>query len=326
MKQKHMKKAQLAALVLLTALPAFAVAQNYPSRAVRIVVPYPAGGPTDILARAVAPHLTTALGQTFVVDNRAGAGGIIGTEAVAKSQPDGYTLAWGTPGTHAINPAIYPKLPYDPMKDFAFITLVAQGTNVLVIHPSVPAKNVKELVALAKIRDGKLNFSSAGNGATSHLAGEMFRTLSGIRMTHIPFKGAAPAIVALVGGEVDLAILDMPALLPHIQSGKLRALGVASAKRSSVLPDLPTLQEAGVKDFDASSWHGLYAPAGTPKEIVARLNTEMARIVKLPEVQSRMSALGAEPVGNTPEQFEAFSRSEVARWGRVVKASGARVE
>jgi tripartite-type tricarboxylate transporter receptor subunit TctC len=289
-------------------------------------VPYPAGGPTDIIGRAIAQKLTESLGQTVIIDNRGGAAGTIGSEQVARSPADGYTLLWGTPGTHGIAPSIYPKLGYDPVKDFAYITLIALGSNLLVVHPSVPALSVKEFVALAKSRPGKLNFGSAGNGATSHMAGEMLKVMAGIDMVHVPFKGAAPAIVALMGGEVDLAILDAPALLPQIRSGKLRVLAVASERRSRVLPHVPTMAESGMPGYHASSWHGLFAPAGTPRDILARLHTEIVQIVRLPDITERLSAQGVEPVANTPEQFAEFVKSEIARWARVVKASRANID
>ena len=303
-----------------------AQAQNYPLKPVRIVLPYPAGGSSDAIVRAISQKLSAALGQPIVIDNRAGAGGSVGTENVARSQPDGYTLLIGTSGTHGINPSLYARLPYDPVKDFSPISLVTLGMNVLVVHPSVPAKSTRELITLAKSRPGKLNFSSAGNGATSHLAGEMLKMLAGINIVHVPFKGAEPAITSLISGEVDLAILNIPALLPQIRANKLRALAVASTKRSSSLPDLPTLIETGLADFDASSWNGLFAPAATPRDVVARLNTEVTRIVRLPDVVALLSSYGTEPAGNTAEQFEAFVKSEISRWAKVVKASGARVD
>ena len=302
------------------------LAQTYPTKSIRCVVPYPPGGPTDIIGRAIAQKLAESLGQPVIIDNRGGAAGTIGSEQVARSPADGYTLLWGTPGTHGIAPSIYPKLGYDPVKDFAPITLIALGTNLMVVHPSVPARSVQEFVALAKSRPGKLNFGSSGNGATSHMAGEMLKVMAGIDMVHVPFKGAAPAIVALMGGEVDMAILDTPPLLPQIRAGKLRVLAVASERRSRVLPQVPTLAESGLPGYHASSWHGLFAPAGTPREIVARLHTEVAQIVRLPDITERLSAQGVEPVANTPEQFAEFIKAEITRWSRVVKASRAKID
>ena len=282
-------------------------------------MPYPAGGPTDIIGRAIGQKLSESLGQSIIIDNRGGAAGTIGSEQVARAPADGYTLLWGTPGTHGIAPSIYARLGYDPVKDFAPVTLIALGTNLMVVHPSVPAHNVQEFIALAKSRAGKLNFGSAGTGATSHMAGEMLKVMAGIDLLHVPFKGAAPAIVALIGGEVDMAILDTPPLLPQIRSGKLRVLAVASERRSRVLPQVPTLAESGLPGYHASSWHGLFAPAGTPREIVARLHTEVAHIVKLPDITERLTAQGVEPVANTPEQFATFIKAEITRWARVAK-------
>ena len=311
-----MRKMLLAALISCAGL---AHAQGYPNKPIRCVVPYPAGGPTDIIGRAIGQKLSESLAQPVIIDNRGGAAGTIGSEQVARAPADGYTLLWGTPGTHGIAPSLYPKLGYDPLKDFAHITLIALGTNLMVVHPSVPARNVKEFIALAKARAGKLNFGSAGTGATSHMAAEMLKVMSGIDMLHVPFKGAAPAIVALLGGEVDLAILDTPPLLPHIRSGKLRALAAASEKRSRVLPQLPTLAESGLPGYHASSWHGMFAPAGTPRDIVNKLHTEVAHIVKQPDVTERLYAQGVEPVANTPTEFVEFIKSEITRWARVAK-------
>ena len=327
-------KAGSIATVLATCIAPFASAQPtstnsgqaYPAKPIRCVVPYPPGGPTDIIGRVIAQKLAESLGQPVIIDNRGGASGTIGSEHVARSPADGYTLLWGTPGTHGIAPSIYPKLGYDPVKDFAHITLIALGTNLMVVHPSVPARTVKEFVALAKSRPGKLNFGSAGGGATSHMAAEMLKVMAGIDMLHVPFKGAAPAIVALLGGEVDMAILDSPPLLPQIRSGKLRVLAVASERRSRVLPDVPTIAESGMPGYHASSWHGLFAPAGAPREIVGQLHAETAKIVRLPDVTERLSAQGVEPVANTPEQFTEFIKSEITRWARVVKASRAKID
>lgn len=302
------------------------LAQDYPQRPVRIVVPFPPGGPTDILARAIATPLTSALGQTVLVENRPGAGGIIGVEWVARAAPDGYTLGWGTTGTHVINPSLYAKLPYDVFKDFAPIILVAQGTSVLVTHPSVPVRSVPQLVALARERPGKLSFASAGIGATSHLAGEMLKTMAKVDIVHVPFKGATPAITGLISGEVDLAILDMPGVLPHIRSERLRALGVAGKVRSPVLPQLPTVAESGLAGYEASSSHALYAPVNTPHEVVQRLNAEVGRIIREHGMQKRMAAQGADPVGGPPERLAQFLRVEAVRWAGAVRASGAKVD
>jgi tripartite-type tricarboxylate transporter receptor subunit TctC len=298
----------------------------YPEKTVRIIVPYPPGGPTDILGRRIAERLSPALGQQVIIDNRAGAGGAIGSDLAAKSPPDGYTLLWGTSGSHAINPGLNPRLPYDAIKDFAPVTLVAKGTNVLVVHPSLPVRTPGELIKLVRTQPGRLNYASSGNGSTSHMAGEMFKLHSNAQITHVPFKGASPAIIALISGEVEMAVLDVPALLPHIKAGKLRALGVASMKRSPVLPQVPTLDDAGLRGLDASSWHGVFAPARTPRDIVARLNAEILKALKAPEVAERFAALGVEAVGNTPEEFAEFLRQEILRWAKVVKQSGAKLE
>ncbi|MEI8035310.1 MAG: tripartite tricarboxylate transporter substrate binding protein [Betaproteobacteria bacterium] len=313
-------------LPLLTLSASPVGAQPYPHRALRVVVPYPPGGPTDIIGRAIAQKLSGQFAQSVIVDNRPGAAGTIGAEQVARAPGDGYTLLWGTPGTHAIAPSLYPKLPYDPVKDFSPVTLVALGTNVLVIHPSVPASSVKEFIALARSRPGKLSFSSAGSGATSHMAGEMLKVMSGIDMLHVPFKGASPAIIALLSGQVDAAILDIPALLPHIRSGKLRALAVASEHRSTVLAQLPTLRESGLPQYSASSWHGLFAPANIAPEIVSTLFQSTKKILMLPDINEKLTTQGVEPVGNTPAEFTLFLREETLRWAQVAKLSHARVD
>jgi tripartite-type tricarboxylate transporter receptor subunit TctC len=308
-------------------LAAFAAAaQQYPSKPIRIIVPYPAGGPTDIVARLLAQRLSERWSVPVLIDNRGGAAGIIGTELGAKAAPDGHTLLWGTSGTHAINPSLYRDLPYDALRDFAPITLVALGTNALVVHPSIPAHSPAQLIALARAKPNQLNFGSSGSGATSHLAGEMLKTLGKVQIVHVPFKGAAPAIVALVAGQVDLAVLDLPPLLPQIRAGKLRALGVAARNRFPGLPQVPTLIEAGLPGFDASSWHGLWAPAATPKAIVDKLNAEVAAIVRTASVVEQLTAQGSAPVGNSPEQFARFIRDEMEKWGAVVRQSGAKVD
>ena len=313
-----------AAWLLMPARPPHA--QPYPVKSIRCVVPYPAGGPTDIIGRAIGQKLAQSLTQPVIIDNRGGAAGTIGAEYVARASADGYTLLWGTPGTHGIAPSIYARLPYDPLRDFAPVTLIALGTNLLVAHPSVPARSVREFIALATSRPGKLNFGSSGNGATSHMAGEMLKVMAAIDMLHVPFKGAAPAIVALLGGEVDIAILDTPPLLPHIRSGKLRVLAAASEKRSRVLPQVPTFVESGLPGYHASSWHGLFAPAGTPRDIVNRLHAEVVNIVKLPEITERLNAQGVEPVADSPAEFTEFVKAEIARWARVAKLAKIRAE
>jgi len=306
--------------------PASAQAPAYPTKPVRIVVPFPAGGATDILARAVAQKLTETWGQAFVVDNRPGAGGNIGSELVAKAAPDGYTLEMGTVGTHAINASLYAKMPYDHVKDFAPIILVAGVPNVLVVNPAVPVNSVQELIAYAKANPGKLNFASSGNGTSIHLSGELFKVMAGVQMTHIPYKGSAPALADLLGGQVQLMFDNLPPSLPQIKGGKLRALGVTSAARAPALPDTPTIAESGLPGFDASSWFGLLAPAGTPPAIIAKLNTEIAKWLATPEAKEKLVAIGANIAGGTPEDFARHIQAETAKWAKVVKESGAKVD
>ena len=313
-------------MLLVAGAAATVQAQTYPSKPIRMIVPFPPGGTTDILARAIGAELTKAWGQPVVIENRPGAGGNIGSEAVARSPGDGYTLLMGTVGTHGINPSLYKKMPYDAVKDFAPVTLVALVPNILVVHPSVPAKSVAELIALAKKQPGKLTYASSGNGTSIHLSGALFESLAGVQMVHVPYKGSAPAVTDLLGGQVNMMFDNMPSALPHVKAGKLRALGVTSAKRSPAVPDVPTIAEAGVKGYEASSWFGVLAPATTPKDIVAKLNAEIAKSLGTPEMKEKLSSQGAEPVGNTPEQFGAFIRAEIDKWAKVVKASGATVD
>jgi tripartite-type tricarboxylate transporter receptor subunit TctC len=318
------------ALLSLVALthpsPAGAQAGAFPNKPMRIVVPFPAGGTTDILARAVAQQLTQAWGQQVIVDNRPGAGGNIGSELVAKSAPDGYTLLMGTVGTHAINPSLYAKMPYDHVRDFAPVILVAGVPNVLVVHPSVPANNVAELIAWGKANPGKLNFASSGSGTSIHLAGELFRVQTGIQMTHVPYKGSAPAIQDLLGGQVQLMFDNLPSALPQIKAGKLRALGVTSATRAAALPDVPTIAESGLPGFEASSWFGLLAPAGTPRDVVVKLDAEVAKWLASQDARDKLLAQGAIAAGGTPEDFSAHIAAETAKWAKVVKESGAKVD
>jgi len=303
----------------------------WPTKPVRIVVPFAPGGTTDILARVLAPELSKVFGQPFVVDNKAGAGGNIGAESVAKSAGDGYTLLMGTVGTHGINKSLYSKLPYDPQKDFAPITLVAGVPNVMVMNArraqELGIANVADFVRYAKANPGRLNMASSGNGTSIHLAGELFKSRTGIFMTHIPYRGSGPAIKDLLSGEVDVMFDNLPSAMPHIQSGALRAFAVTSAVRSAALPDLPTVAEAGaLPGFEASSWFGLLAPAGTPADVVNRLQLETAKALALPAIKERLLALGANPGGNTPAEFSRQIDAEIAKWAGVVKASGARVD
>lgn len=301
-------------------------AASYPAKPVRLVVPFPAGGTTDILARAVAQKLTEAWGQQVIVDNRPGAGGNIGSELVAKSTPDGYTLLMGTVGTHAINPSLYARMPYDHVKDFTPVILVAGVPNVLVVNPSLPVHSVQELIAYAKANPGKLNFASSGNGTSIHLAGELFKTMTGVQMTHIPYKGSAPALADLLGGQVQLMFDNLPSSLPFIKAGRLRALAVTSGTRAAALPDLPTLAESGLPGFEASSWFGVLAPAGTPHDIVAKLNGAIASWLASPEAKEKLSAQGAIAAGGTPDAFVRHIAAETSKWAKVVKASGAHVD
>jgi tripartite-type tricarboxylate transporter receptor subunit TctC len=297
---------------------------SYPTKPVKIVVPFLAGGTTDIIGRLVAQELSKA-GINAVVENRPGAGGNIGAEQVAKSPADGYTLFVGTVGTHGINASLYAKLPYDPIKDFAPVTLVASVPNVLVVHPSIPANNVKELIALVKAKPGKYNYASSGNGTSIHLSGELFKSMTGAFITHIPYRGSSAAIADVMGGQVDMMFDNLPTALPHIKSGKLKALGLTSAKQNSAVPGVPTIGQA-LPGYEASSWFGIFAPAGTPKEIVIKLNQVLVKAISTPEVRERLLTQGAEPVGNTPEQFADYVVAEIAKWAKVVKASGAKVD
>ena len=311
-------------MAALVACAGTASAQStYPAKAIRYVVPFPAGGPLDIVARALGQELNKSWNQPIIIDNRPGAGGNIGADLVAKAPADGYTILMGAVSTHAINVTLYSKLPYDPVRDFAPVTLITSVPNVLVVHPSVPAISVKELIALAKAKPGQLNFASGSTGSAGHLAGELFKTMAGVNMVHIPYKGAAPAVVDLLGGHVSLMFDNMSSALPNIKSGRVRALAVTTLKRSPLLPQLPTISEAGLRGFDISTWFGIFAPAGTPPDIVARLNTETVRILNTREMKERLLALGAEPAGNKPDEFAAFVRLEIQKYARVVKASGA---
>jgi tripartite-type tricarboxylate transporter receptor subunit TctC len=315
-----------AAAVLSAAPVAIAQAPAYPTKPIRIVVPFPPGGATDILARDVAQKLTDAWGQSVIVDNRPGAGGNIGSELVAKSAPDGYTLEMGTVGTHAINASLYAKMPYDNVKDFVPIILVAGVPNVLEVNPALPVNSVPELIAYAKANPGKLNFASSGNGTSIHLSGELFKAMAGVEMTHVPYKGSAPALQDLIAGQVQVMFDNLPPSLPQIRAGKLRALAVTSAARAPALPDVPTVAEAGLPGFEASSWFGLLAPAGTPPAIVAQINAEVGKWLATPEAKENLAKQGANAAGGTPEDFAKHIAAETAKWAKVVKASGAKVD
>ena len=316
----------LLAVALMPFLPADAADPAYPAKPVRIVVPFAAGGGVDILTRVLAQHLSDRLGQQVLVENRPGAGGNVGVDAVAKSAPDGYTLVMGTTGTHAINPGLYPNLAYDPLRDFKPITLVASVPNLLVVNPSVKVESLKELIALAKSRPGQLNFGSFGNGTSNHLSGELLKSAAGVDITHVPYKSAPQGVSDLIAGELSLMFVNMPLALPHVQSGKLRALAVTGSKRSSTLPDLPTMIEAGLPDYQVESWYGLLAPAGTPDDIVTRLHRETVAVLDMPAVKEFFAKQGAEPVTSSSAELERVIAGDMRQWSEVIKRSGARVD
>src|SRR5215213_6809922 len=297
-----------------------AVAQSYPTKPVRVIVPYAAGGNTDFTARAVAEKLTDAYKRQFIVDNRPGAATNIGSDAVAKAAPDGYTLLMGG-AANAINMSLFAKLPYDTLRDFEPIALCVQGANVLAIHPSLPAKNLKELIALAKARPGTLNFGSSGLGSSNQMAGELLKVMTGINIVHVPYKGNAPALTDLLGGHVERIFSGVPALVPHIQSGRVRAIAIGSLKRFPALPNVPTFDESGVKGYEATTWFGMLAPAKTPKDIVSRLSVEVDKAIKSPDIQQKFVNEGLEPMGGSPEAFTKFMRAEIAKYARVIKVA-----
>ena len=310
---------------LFIAMPLLAMAQAYPNRPIKMLVPFPAGGTVDFFSRVVAPKLGEALGQPVQVENRSGAGGNIAAEAVAKSPADGYTVLMGSEIV-AINISLYKQLGYDPVRDLAPVTLVGTVPNILIANLAVPATTLKELIALAKKPGTKLSYASTGHGTSSQLSSELFKSMAGVDILHVPYKGGAPAIADVIGGQVNIMFLNMPTGIGQVRAGKVRILGVTSAKRVPQLPDVPTIDEAGVKGFETSAWSGVYVPMGTPREIITRLNTEIVKILKMPSVREQLSGQGAEPVGDSPEEFAQFTRSEIAKWAQVVKASGAKVE
>ena len=327
MEEGYMKdlRAQFA-LLMLVAGTACAAADGYPDKPIRLIVPVPAGGTPDVVARMVTPGLSSALGQQFVVDNRGGAGGLIGAELAARATPDGYTLLLSSPGPLTILPHLQKKIAYDPLRDFVPIGLISVGPFLLITHPSVPAKSVKELIALAKAEPGKLNYASAGNGAANHLAMELFKTMAGVDITHVPYKGAPQAVTDVLAGHMNMMFNSIAPVIQHIRAGRVRVLGIGSAKRSPQLPDVPTIGEAGVPGYEAVSWFGLLAPANTPKPIVTQLNRVLAQVVHKPETRVQFEAQGADPVGSSPEEFAALIRRESARYAKVVKSSGAKVD
>jgi tripartite-type tricarboxylate transporter receptor subunit TctC len=297
----------------------------YPTKSIRLIVPFAPGGSNDIMARLIGQKFAESLGQQVVVDNRAGASGIIGTDIAAKAAPDGYTLLMMSL-TFTVNPSLFSKLPYDTNRDLTPVTLVASAPLMLVVHPALPTRTVKELIAYARANPGKLSFGSGGRGATPHLAGEMFKLMAGVQMTHVPYKGGGPALVDLVGGQIQLMLENIPSTLPYAKSGKLRALAVTSIKRSALVPDLPTLDEAGLKGYEIVGWNGLFVPAGTSRSIVTRLHGETAKALEQPDMKARLAALGAEGVGSSPEEFKAFVQAEIRKWARVVKDAGLEVQ
>ena len=308
--------------VVLAALCASAAAQNYPGKTVRMVVGYPPGGPTDVIARIVSQKLTQTWGQQFIVDNRPGASGMIGAELTARAAPDGYTLLM-VPVTYAVTPSLFAKMTYDVEKDLAPVAQVAAAPFILVVHPTLPVKTVKDLIALDRRNPGQINFASASSGGMPHLAGELFNSMTGTKLVHIPYKGAAPATTDLLSGQVTLMFNNMLSAMPQVKAGRLRAVAVTSTKRSPAAPELPTIAET-VPGYEASGWYGAFAPAATPRDIINRLNAEMNRAMKMPDVAQRLAGDGVEAVGTTPEQFGAYLKQEVAKWGKVVKASGAK--
>lgn len=316
-----------AALALLgAATSATAVEISYPVRPVRFIVPFAPGGSTDTLARTLAQRLSDVLGQQVVVDNRSGGNGNIGTEIVARAPPDGHTILLGYIANLGIGPSLYAKLPYDPVRDFAPVTQLAVSPNILVAHPSLPVKSVRELVAYAKANPQKINYASAAVASLGHLAGELLNSAAGIHMQHVPYKGSGQAVIDLLAGQVQIMFSGMSSVMPHIKAGKLRPLAVTGAQRSPATPDVPTIAEAGYPGFEASAWYGVLAPAGTPKAIVSRLNAEILRVLKIPEVKERLENVGFELVGGTPDAFATYIRSEIEKWARVVKASGIKAE
>lgn len=298
---------------------------NWPTKPIRVVVPFSAGGTSDILARTLGEKLQAALGQTIVIENKAGAGGVIGADLVAKASPDGYTFLLGTISSHAINPVLKPNMPYDAAKDFAPVILLGSISNVLLIGADQPYRNVKDVIAAAKAKPGSIAFASAGQGSSQHMSGETFKLLAGADITHVPYKGSAPAVQDLIAGQIPMSFETATVALPHVKSGKARALAVTSATRSAVLPDTPTMQEAGVPGFDVASWQAFYAPAGTPAAIVARMNAEIQKIIATPEMKARMEGLGLSYAPNSPAEFAAFNRGELSKWSKIVKDGNVRL-
>jgi len=321
-----MRTVKLLLVVILLCAATYATAQQYPAKPIRIVVPFPAGGIADLFARVIGQKFSEAWGQPVVVDNRPGAGGNIGAEIVAKSPADGYTLVMGSIGTHSVNVSLFSKLAFDPVRDFAPVALVMEAEGLLVLHPSVPAKSVKELIALARARPGQVAYASAGHGTAGHLSGELFKSMAKVDMVHVPYKGNVPAITDLMAGQTSLLFATMPTVLPQVQAGRLKALAVTSSTRSPAAPELPTVAEAALPGYSVTNWIGLFAPAGSPRDIVSKLNGETIRIMQAPDIRKRLANEGAKFTAKTPEEFGAFVRSEIAKWAKVVKEAGIRVD
>jgi tripartite-type tricarboxylate transporter receptor subunit TctC len=316
---------RLVAALLLFLASALTAAQDWPSRPVRLILPFPPGGGTDILGRLIAERLSASLGQPVVTENRGGAGGNVGAEAAARSAPDGYTIVLVAPSL-AISPTLYSKINYDPVKDFAPVSLVATVPNVMITQPSLPAQNLQEFIAYVKGRPGALNFGSGGAGTSNHLAGELFNIVAGTKLVHVPYKGVNLAMQDVLAGNVHLVFIGIPAAAPHIKAGKLRALALVAPQRSGALPDVPTVAEAGLGDFEVTTWYGVLAPAGTPRSIVGRLNAELVKIMHSPELKEKLAATGTEPFTSTPEEFAAYIKREIAKWGDVIRKSGAKAD
>jgi len=316
---------KLSGLIAAALIASVAGAQDYPVKPVRVILSVPAGATPDVTARLVTPGLANVLGQPMVVDNRGGAGGLIGAEIVSKATPDGYTIFISSPGALTILPHLR-KVPYDTLKDFVPVSLISVGPFVLVTHPSVPVDSVKSLIALAKAQPGKLNGASAGNGTANHLALELFKQMAGVNITHVPYKGAPQAVTDVLAGHIQMTFNSIAPIIAHIRAGRMKVLGVASSKRSSQLPEVPTISEAGVPGFEAENWFGLFVPAQTPKKIIARLNEAIVKVMRSPEIQKQFIALGAEPVGNSPEEFAAFVRRDMEKYAKVVRISGAKLD
>ncbi len=323
----HRSRVTRHALAVALLLPAsIAAAQSYPAKPIRIIVPFPPGGIADLFARVIGQKFGETWGQPGVVENRPGAGGNIGAEIVAKSPPDGYTLVTGSIGTHAVNVSLFSKLGYDPIRDFAPVSLIMEAEGLLVLHPSVPARSVKELIALARSRPGQLSYASAGNGTAAHLSGELFKSMAKVDMVHVPYKGNVPAITDLIAGQTSLLFATMPTVLPQVQAGRLRALAVTSSSRSPAAPELPTIAEAALPGYSVTNWIGIFAPAGTPRDVVMKLNVETIRVMQAPDIRKRLVNEGAKFTPMSPDEFGTFVKAEMAKWARVVKEAGIRVD